>query len=375
MKTFPILYKKTNTGAIQTWLLKVDGNTLITEFGQLDGKLQTTEDVIKEGKNPGKANATTAEQQALKEGEAKWLKQKKKRYVEDLDQASAGEVDSEVILGGIAPMLAPSKIWPIFANKMRFPVFVQPKLDGTRLIAILKDGRCTLWSRTQKPVYSLPHIIEEIGTRFGPLGDFIFDGEAYNTEYRDSFEDLVSIIRQAEPADNHTEVHYHIYDLPSCEAGFLTRSKKIQELLQEDSQFLKIVPTYVAHNQADIDALHIKNVEAGYEGSMIRNDGLYEQGKHSYNLQKLKNWMEDEYEIVGVEEGRGKDAGTVGAFVCNLGGATFKARLKATYDRRRELFNKPELWQGFSLTVKYQNLSADGVPRFPIGKGLRKGKD
>lgn len=105
---------------------------------------------------------------------------------------------------------------------------------------------------------------------------------------------------------------------------------------------------------------------------MIRGNGPYEEGKRSYYLQKLKNFEEGEWPIVNAEEGRGKDAGTVGAFVCvTQNGTEFKARLKATYERRRELFENPKQWKGMLLTVKYQNLTADSIPRFPIGKGLR----
>jgi DNA ligase-1 len=114
---------------------------------------------------------------------------------------------------------------------------------------------------------------------------------------------------------------------------------------------------------------------------MVRsNNGIYEGGKRSYGLQKLKNRVgengddvDNEYPILDAEEGRGKDAGTVGAFVCSTpAGKTFKCRLKATYERRRELFNHPEQWKGWKLTVLYQDLTLDGIPRFPIGKALRK---
>lgn len=370
---FTTLYKKTSTGAIQQWTVSVQGNQITTEYGQVDGKIQGTVDIIKKGKNPGKKNATTAEEQALKEAESKWEKQKKKRYVETIEEAQAGEVDEEFVQGGIAPMLAPSKIWPTFAKKMKFPVYVQPKLDGTRMIAVLENGRCTLWSRTQKPMYSMPHIIDEIETRFGHLGNLILDGEAYNVDYWDRFEDLLSLIRQEEPAENHEDIHYHIYDLPSCEKNFSERNKELLKLLKEDSKFLKIVPTYVANCQADIDQFHENNVLANYEGSMVRNDGPYESGKRSYQLQKLKDWKEDEYKIVGAEEGRGKDAGTVGAFVLALPNSdkTFKCRLKAPYSRRKELLNNPSQWENKLLTVKYQTLTSDGIPRILVGKGIR----
>jgi len=129
---------------------------------------------------------------------------------------------------------------------------------------------------------------------------------------------------------------------------------------------------------------------------MIRNDGPYQEGKRSRHLQKLKTWQgenpgDKEWTIIGFADGRGKDNGTVAAFYCLVDSATpksewaeiceniaagreelrgFKARLKASYDYRRKLFAKKD-FIGKDLTVKYQNLTADGKPRFPIGKGIR----
>lgn len=136
---------------------------------------------------------------------------------------------------------------------------------------------------------------------------------------------------------------------------------------------LVLVETAVCDSDEQIMAYHEKNLQGNYEGSMIRNDGPYEFGKRSYHLQKLKAFVDAEYPIVGAEEGRGKDAGTIGAFLCQtLDGKPFKTRLKATYAHRKFLFENPQEWQDMLLTVKFQNLTQDGIPRFPIGKGLRK---
>ena len=372
MKTFPTLFKKTNTGAIQSWSISVEDNKITVTHGQFDGKKQTTSDIIKEGKNAGKANATTKEEQAQKEAEAKFLNQKKKRYSESLEEAERGEVDTDVIKGGIAPMLAPSKIYPTFKHKLTFPVYVQPKLDGSRLIAILKDGKCTLWSRTQKQVNSLPHIAKAVEDEFGEeYPNLILDGEAYSVEYHDQFEELMSLIRQDSPGPGHEKVDYHIYDVPSLDKTFSYRNKWLGPYSVDKP--LVIVNTEICQNDEQIMACHAKNLENNYEGSMVRGDGPYECGKRSYYLQKLKNFNDAEYKIVGAEEGRGKDAGTIGAFVCvTPEGSEFKARLKATYDHRRFLFDNPKEWQGMLLTVKFQDLTTYGIPRFPIGKGLRK---
>lgn len=128
----PTLYKLTQTGAIQLWEIRTEDNLIITEFGQLDGKIQTTVDTIKEGKNVGKVNETTAVQQAEAEAKATWTKKLKKGYVESVEAAQQKET-SDVIEGGVFPMLAPSKSYPTdpnLAKKIVYPAYIQPKLDG-----------------------------------------------------------------------------------------------------------------------------------------------------------------------------------------------------------------------------------------------------
>src|SRR5271170_7191502 len=112
-------------------ILKLVG-VIITRFGQLGtDSPQVTQDTVADGKNAGKANATTAVGQAEKEAAAKWTKQKKKGYVESKADAEA-EVTDAVIEGGLLPMLAHK--YKDFAKKIIFPCHVQPKLDGMRCI-------------------------------------------------------------------------------------------------------------------------------------------------------------------------------------------------------------------------------------------------
>src|SRR5271156_1091146 len=162
----PILYKKTSTGAIQFWSIAVSGNEIVTTYGQLDtDSPQVTTDVIKEGKNAGQSNETSAAQQAEREAKAKWTKQLKKGYVKTQAEAEDGTTDA-IIEGGILPMLAHkysvNGVLTKDAKKIKFPALGQPKMDGIRCIATKKNGVCTLWARTRKPIKSVPHIIAAI---------------------------------------------------------------------------------------------------------------------------------------------------------------------------------------------------------------------
>jgi len=109
MEKLPKLYKKTSTGAIQEWEVHVDiidnVATIITNYGQVGGKIQESKELVLEGKNIGRSNATTDVEQAYFQAKSDWEKQLKKGYVKTIEDAVIGKTD-DIIKGGIAPMLA-----------------------------------------------------------------------------------------------------------------------------------------------------------------------------------------------------------------------------------------------------------------------------
>jgi hypothetical protein len=129
--TLSKLYKKTSTGVIQEWQIEAVNLTIqsviITKFGQVGGKIQSSRETVNEGKNIGKANATTHYQQAELQARATHQKQLKKGYVTSIEDAQAGKVDN-IIEGGIVPMLAHK--FSEQGHKIVYPALVQPKLDG-----------------------------------------------------------------------------------------------------------------------------------------------------------------------------------------------------------------------------------------------------
>ena len=372
---FPRLYKKTSTGAIQYWEIRIIGllnniGRIETEFGQLDTESpQVTHDDIKYGKNIGKKNETSVEQQTEAEARAKWEKQKKKGYVESILDAQNDQVDA-LIEGGIVPMLAHK--FAEQGHKIKYPAFVQPKLDGIRCIAILKDGKCTLWSRTRKLITSMPHIVEAIEKGL-PEGDFILDGEIYNHDFRNNFETIVSLVRQEEPDANHRLAQYHVYDIVT-DGTFKERATKLRYLRESlfDGVLVKVV-TLPVENEAEVHSYFTEWRNLGYEGCMVRNAAGKYVNKRSYDLLKVKEFEDSEFKIIGIDEGRGKLAGHVGAFVClTKDGKEFLAKMSGETARLKDYFDNHSLWQGKVLTVQYQGLTGkEGVPRFPVGIAIR----
>jgi len=399
----PTLYKKGSTGAIQFWTIVVaqacecefDNNDkeipkyydiaghsdadnigyagrIKTFYGQVGTESpQTTVDTIFEGKNTGKSNQTTPYEQAQAEAKARWEKKKKYGYVNSLEAAEKGELDA-LIEGGIVPMLAHT--FEKQGKKIKYPCYVQPKLDGLRCIAILENGICTLWSRTRKPITSCPHIIAEIEKNFKE--DIVLDGELYNHDLKKDFEKIVSAVRKETPEEGYLNVQYHIYDLvnnSSFDNRTLWLAKKFASMKTPNFKYLKLVETHMVEDETQVPDWFLEFSELGYEGAMLRNAASPYVNKRSSDLIKVKEMQDDEFEIVSIEEGRGKLQGHVGAFVCvNDDGQEFKAKLKGDTEKLKTYFENHSLWKGKKLTVQFQDLTSYGIPRFPVGLRIRE---
>lgn len=393
MIEFPRLFKKTSTGKIQTWEIYVNGTTMYSESGQLEGKKVKSEDTIKEGKNIGRSNETTAAEQAIAEAQSKWTQKKKKGYVESINDAQNDKV-SDLIEGGYLPTLAHS--FDKREKDIVYPCAAQPKLDGVRSTSDKK-----LWTRTRKEIIGVPHISKfivdnKINATFPNL-----DGELYNHKFKDDFETIIHIVKQkTKPVDNHELVQYHVYDIPS-DKPFSERMKDLAKLalmVGKDSP-IKVVETVICNNKEELIAYMNKCLEAGYEGAMVRNLAAPYEYKRSKHLQKLKLFEDAEFEIVGVDEGRGKLTGHAGAFFCVKGNKPdleqlekelaafvhndaqpeseeykfFKAKLKGKLSDLKKYLTHFEKYNGKILTVQFQGYTnKNKVPRFPVGLRFRE---
>jgi DNA ligase-1 len=386
LKTEPKLFKKTSTGAIQEWEVSVaiiDGDvTIINKYGQVDGKIQTSLEQVLEGKNAGRSNETTPIQQGLAQAKARWDKQLKKGYVQSIEDAQAGKVDA-VIEGGILPMLA-HKFWEQW-KKIKFPALAQPKLDGHRSPSQMDNHdfgiSYSMWSRTRKEINSVPHINKALREvlRFDDIKHL--DGELYNHDYRENFEELTSLITPDEPREGHEVVQYHVYDMPHPTMTNYERYQKLEELRSRfEGTPVHIVETRVVNNKEELMQAYEDFMEMGYEGAIVRNmDGLY-VNKRSYDLQKVKVFDDDEFRIVDIKVGtKGSMAGKA-VFICERtredqklpAGVTFDCKLKGDMEKLKEYAEDPSLVIGKIVTVQYQGYTRKNLkPRFPVALRFR----
>ena len=196
------------------------------------------------------------------------------------------------------------------------PVYIQPKLDGVRCL-FTKDGA---YSRTGKEFMNVAHIRTTLLPFFNQHPDVVLDGELYNHELKHDFEKIISLVRKQKPtADDRLEaqqlVQFHVYDYFD---GVIYDSYKtrMQMLVTSDiyGRHIKYVPAKLVDSYNYARDIHTTFLSEGYEGSIIRLDGLYKHGR-SYDLMKFKDFSDAEATIVGYELGKGKRTGTIGKFL------------------------------------------------------------
>jgi len=369
-----ILYKKDSKGKIRQWRGYVDNapnNRFImgVETGLLDGNKTTNRPRIywqgKQGRD--------AKGQAMFELESKVSKKRDEGYFDTIKEAQ----DTLVVL----PMLALD--FTKRSHDVSYPAIGQRKFDGVRCMASINpDGSVSLKSRKGKEFPHMNHLRQQIASLKGiPDGAFL-DGELYSDTL--TFQEVVGLVRRetlkAGDDDKLKQISYRLYDMldpDDRKAGFQKRYDNLGKILRSKpvgapSQYLYLTRNFELDSKADVKKYHDQFVKEGYEGIMIRNkDGEYGINKRSKHLQKFKEFYDQEFEIVGYEEGTGNDAGTV-IWVCvTENGDLFKTRPRGTREERTEYFQKGDDYIGATLTVRYFEMTDDGIPRFPVGLAIR----
>ena len=404
VEELPPIYGVAKNGKTKVWMARIyrdvlNGNaTAEIEYGQLDGKKQTTSREYTEGKNLGKKNETTPLQQCVSETRRKWQdKMEKEDYslvlpnsnsetqaTDATDSTNATNATdatnaTNAIMTKVFPMLAHT-FEPLSSknkkNDIVFPCYVQPKLDGLRCVCYMMHDKVMAQSRTGAYFETVEHICAELQPILLKNPGLILDGELYTADM--PFEELAGLIKRKKASDatlqNRQCIKYHIYDVVVDGVPYSDRHDRVVQIADGTKCHLEVVHTQLIHDLISFKQAFGDYVAAGYEGIMLRNaHGLYRQNYRSHDLQKYKEFVEAEYPIVGFKEADGRDKGTV-VWVCATAECRqFSVRPRGTQEQRRQWFQDGPQYVGKLLTVIYQELSELNVPRFPVGKAIRDG--
>lgn len=350
-----ILYKKDTKGKIRYLDIHVDGADLIQISGIVGTDSPIEHRKICKIKNAGRSNATTPKEQAISEMNSEITDKLTKGYFRTQDEAIEGDV--------ILPMLAKDYAAEVKKIDWNGHVYIQPKLDGMRCLAHIKDGKVTLVSRAGKIIKTMGHItksLESITT------DVILDGELYchGRGFQENME-LIKKYRKGETED----IKFHIYDTISDKPFHLRKVRQYVSITLNTHE----VSTYEIKDESELKYWHAKFLSDGYEGSIIRHgDEPYKVNGRSSNLLKYKDFLDIACKIIDIEPAEQRPEW--GVPVLEYEGKQFRAGMKYSHAKRIEFLTNKADYIGKTAEIRFFEYSDEGIPRFPVMVGVRLDK-
>jgi ATP-dependent DNA ligase len=288
------------------------------------------------------------------------------------------------------PMLART-LGPKFSQ---FPCYVQPKLNGERVLEQRSKNKIVLQSRGEKLWKG--HFFVELRTELLQLNldeNIILDGEFYFHGWRLQRINKAIGVNNNNPNEDTSKIELHVFDCVDPRKPFSDRYLDLANLLREKNlPHIRAVDTAMVHNREELDRYFHMCVAHGYEGTMVRPDGLYEFGEHvgrggnmtqyrSRKLWKYKQWEDGEWECTGMTQGEGKADIGIGALVFKTKAepitvldknhlpnegftfTEFKVGTGFTDEERAEFMSNPPV--GKMVKIRYLCLTNDGIPFNP----------
>lgn len=354
------LYKKDSKSKLRILNIYTEGADLVQESGLEGGKLVEARKTCK-GKNIGKSNETSPEDQAIFEMNSKITEKLKTDYFETSEAAMMSEV--------LLPMLAKDYKKEFKKVDWLRPVYVQPKLDGMRCLVMVYAGIVTLISRENTNIIeehggSVIHLIDDLSK----LPPGVYDGELY--AHGHTFQENMEMIKKYRKGRSEL-IKVHAYDFVS-EESFTDRSDYLWKVTRE-CPAVKLVATRVITSEKELKASHSEYLGQGYEGTIIRHgDEGYQVNKRSSSLLKYKDFIDIAVPIVDVIP---MDARPLQArLVCKNDVGEFKANLKFSHAVREEILANKDKYIGMTAEIRFFEYTDSGLPRFPVCVGFRLDK-
>jgi DNA ligase-1 len=339
---------------------------IYTEYGQVNGKVTITEPtIIIEGKNLGKSNETSILTQSLIHMRNLYLKKIKSGYSLKI---------TNITTDNIFPMAL--QVYDKHKKHIKYPCYIQPKLDGIRLISKIENSEVKLMSRRLNEFIGFNFIKEEIKLLLENDPDILLDGELYNHEL--SLQQISGIVRsEDENYEDKLKLKFYIFDCVDLHHHSLTfseRYEKLKELFRHKTfNYLILTETIKIHNEKSSDEYYKDYIEDGFEGIVYKNlDAKYEYSSYkeirSYQFLKRKKGYDAEFLIVGFERGiHGKDADAIIFIMSTDNGHTFKSVPNDTLINRKKMYklaleNFDTLYKNKLATIKFDEYSKDGIP-------------
>lgn len=347
------LYKPAKTGATQQWSIEAKGNSFICTYGQLDGKLQTQTTKC-EGKNIGRANETTPEQQAILEMDALIAKKIKSGYSYDISAPVTVQLAMKI------------KSYQDQINNVKFPCYSSAKLNGVNAIYKRTNGILTIYSRGGEVYPSIPHLEQLVHSTMDVFKSEELNGELYI--HGEHLQDIQSAVKK--PNELSPLLSFCVFDIADSTEEFYSRAltmDRTSNFCPERHPAVYTISNVVCLSHEDIDAHYSACMQLGYEGTVVKNsNALYEHNVRSSNMFKYKKTLSAEFLIKSYN----LDKNGLPVFVMKCDAGEFKAKPVGTKEYWASF--DPTKYIGKYGTVEYETFSKDGIPLKPVFISLRE---
>lgn len=431
---FPTLYKFNQNDRLQFWKIHTTDTGIVQTDGIVGGKVK--EPNIKEIEAN---SVRTQAEQAVAEAQKRWIdKVAADHFPHPLDtigveiynhvqsqRSQNGGMKRGVTMWGetkITPRttsgetVLEDRLKPMLAKnyddrkRFLFPLpgdtcklMIQPKLDGKRAICRMDTttGKRCLESRGGKLYMGLEHITNQVSKMFSD--DICLDGELFihklfrrsdGTFAKESCENTVElqqveVFQKLSEYTQHTAkklnpervlVEYWVYDIYDLQKTNLQRFEMVKQGFKHPKNggnVVKLVETWISDTTPErIEQVHQEFVDKGFEGIMLRQpDGKYAPGVHCTQLMKKKFTNDSEWKIIDAKESTGGLQDGAVVWLCEKDGVQVWAKQMGNVDANRKLFVDRKKHIGKLVTLLYNDLTADGIPRFPRAKCFRDSGD
>lgn len=282
------------------------------------------------------------------------------------------------------PMLSGKLDWP----RVRYPVYVSPKLDGIRCVISGSKPMSRTWkvlpnNHLQLCVKKAGPILEELD------GEIVVGDPAAPNVYNATMSGIMSM-------GGVPNIKYLVFDYRVFSWSNIQYKERLQELVAIKYRlppWVRIVPQKVCRTAEEIERIEAEFLEQGYEGVIVRSPyAPYKQGRSTVNegyLLKLKRFEDAEAVVIGYDElqhnvneattdvqghthrtshqAGQRPGGVLGALQCRLdNGIVFSIGSGFDWAQRVQLWEERVTLKGRIVKFKSQPVGRLIAPRFPI---------
>lgn len=308
---------------------------------------------------------------------------------------------------GLIPEFGVMLAKPYNEKKVAFPLCLEPKLDGLRVVALVtpSHNRVSYFTRSGKAITSLNAMNDEflaLAAEFTESGSVVFDGEVTSGTFLESLSDVRKKNVQVEDGT------FHLFDVlirhtissplgysdeELKEQGTYAERRQVLKLAYErfthaagEAKFIKPTQVYVVSNIEEVSVYYKTFRDQGFEGLIAKNPKAFYVKKRSADWMKIKANETIDLVVVGAFEGQGKYVGKLGGLIVDNDGVRVEVGSGFSDDQREsywEQIQKDEAMAGSYGTksllgsvveVQYQEVTPAGSLRHPVFVRLRPDK-